>query len=245
MPTKLDKLKKILEKARQLKGDVSLAKELIELEEKIADKEVIEIRVVEELHGKDGKDGQDYTITDEDKKEIASMIEVPVVEKVIEKIETIVEQPIINSETIEVENDETGEEIVEKINDLSIEDDKYKIDASHIKNLPTPKGGGGSTARNLYQLLDVQISDIQTGDLIQWNGTNWANVAYDNNWDKPYGSATFTYDVDGNIDTKPVGVTTLTYSYDVDGNVDSITDGSNIKSFVYNVDGDVEAINYS
>lgn len=181
MPTKLDKLKKILEKARQLKGDVSLAKELIELEEKIADKEVIEIRVVEELHGKDGKDGQDYTITDEDKKEIASMIEVPVVEKVIEKIETVIEQPIINSETIEVENDETGEEIVEKINDLSIEDDKYKIDASHIKNLPIGKGGGGSTARNLYQLLDVQISDIQTGDLIQWNGTNWANVAYDNN----------------------------------------------------------------
>lgn len=236
MSNKLDKLKKILEKARQINGDVSLAKELIELEEKINGKEVIEVKVVHELRGKDGIDGEDYKLTEKDKKEIADSIKVPVVEKVIEKVETIIEQPIINSETIEVENDETGEEIVEKINDLSVEDDKYKIDASHIKNLPIGKGGGGSTARNLYQLLDVDVSHTQT---------EAGKYILGNSWDKPYGSATFTYDIDGNIETKLVGDTELTYAYDVDGNVESITNGTYTKSFVYNVDGDVEAINYS
>ena len=115
----IDKLKKILEKSSKVKGDVFVASELVkleeridEVEEKLSDKEQVVTKVIEELKGEDGKDGEDYVLTEEDKKEIASLIEVPVVEKVIEKIETIVEQPIINSETIEVENDETGEEIV-------------------------------------------------------------------------------------------------------------------------------------
>lgn len=250
MSTKLDKLKKILEKARQINGDVSLAKELIELEEKIADKEVIEVKVVHELRGKDGKDGEDYKLTDKDKKEIADSITVPVVEKVIEKVETIIEQPIINSETIEVENDETGEEIVEKINDLSVQDDKYKIDASHIKNLPIGKGGGGSTARNFYQLFDTPENYAGAGGYkvkvkSDESGLEFLADSGGGSWDKPYGSATFTYDIDGNIETKLVGDTELTYAYDVDGNVESITNGTYTKSFVYNVDGDVEAINYS
>lgn len=64
-------------------------------------------------------------------------------------------------------------------------------------------------------------------------------------WDKPYGDATFTYDVDGNIDTKTVGAVVLTFTYDVDGNVDTISDGSNVKTFGYDVDGNVETIVYS
>lgn len=183
----IDKLKKILEKSSKVKGDVFVASELVkleeridEVEEKLADKEQVVTKVIEELKGEDGKDGEDYVLTDEDKKEIASLIEVPVVEKVIEKIETIIEQPIINSETIEVENDETGEEIVEKINELAIDDDKYKIDASHIKNLPTTNfTGGGSTARNLYQLMDVSIDNPTSGDLLQYNGTSWFNTPND------------------------------------------------------------------
>lgn len=49
-----------------------------------------------------------------------------------------------------------GEEIVAKINSLNTSEEN-QIDAKHIKNLPSPKGGGGSTARNLYQLFDVQV----------------------------------------------------------------------------------------
>lgn len=183
----IDKLKKILEKSSKVKGDVFVASELVKLEEridkveeKLADKEQVVTKVIEELKGEDGRDGEDYVLTDEDKKEIASLIEVPVVEKVIEKVETIVEQPTIYSETIEVENDETGEEIVEKINDLPINNDKYKIDASHIKNLPTTNfTGGGSTARNLYQLMDVSIDNPTSGDLLQYNGTSWFNTPND------------------------------------------------------------------
>lgn len=39
---------------------------------------------------------------------------------------------------------DNGEEIVIKINELPTETDEYKIDASHIKNLPVTKGYGGS-----------------------------------------------------------------------------------------------------
>jgi hypothetical protein len=133
---------------------------------------------------------------------------------------------------------DTPNEIAEKINSLD-----GAIEFRVLKNIPKSfssssgrgKAGGGG------------VSDGDKGDItVSGSGSIW-NINADalNNWDKPFGSATFTYDVDGNIDTKTVGVTTLTYSYDVDGNVDSITDGLNIKSFVYNVDGDVEAINYS
>ena len=64
-------------------------------------------------------------------------------------------------------------------------------------------------------------------------------------WDKPFGDAEFTYDVDGNVETKTVGLTVLTFTYDVDGNVETISDGTNTKTFSYNANGDVEAIIYS
>lgn len=88
--------------------------------------------------GEDGEDGKDYVITERDLAEIATRVEVPIVEKVIveKRIETIVkEQPIIKETKIEVENDITGLEIVEKVNDLpnGEKDDEYKIDFSHIK----------------------------------------------------------------------------------------------------------------
>ena len=61
--------------------------------------------------GQDGRDGEDYVLTEQDKKEIASSIKVPVVEKVIEKREIVKEQPIIKTEVVkeiikEVRNDD-------------------------------------------------------------------------------------------------------------------------------------------
>lgn len=95
------------------------------------------------VKGVDYEDGKDYILTDQDKKDIAESITVPVVEKVIEKrTETIIEkqQPIINEITKEtrIENpfELVGESIIEKINELPTDVDEYKIDASHIKNLP-------------------------------------------------------------------------------------------------------------
>lgn len=64
-------------------------------------------------------------------------------------------------------------------------------------------------------------------------------------WDKPYGDATFTYDVNGDLETKTVGSTVLTYSYDVNGNLETVTDSTNTKTFTYDVNGDLDTIVYS
>lgn len=71
----------------------------------------------------------------------------------------------------------TGEDIVDNINALSITPEN-QIDASHIKNLPEPKMiGGGSTARNLYQLNDVNISSPTSNQVLKYNSTTnlWEN----------------------------------------------------------------------
>lgn len=81
--------------------------------------------------GDKGDDGKDYTLTNTDKKEIASMVKVPVVEKVTE----IIKEPIYTENIIEKALYESAEDIVSKINELPIDEDK-QIDASHIKNLP-------------------------------------------------------------------------------------------------------------
>lgn len=64
-------------------------------------------------------------------------------------------------------------------------------------------------------------------------------------WDNPFGTAVFTYDADGNVETKTVGSTVLTYTYNPDGSIDEITDGTHTKSFSYTVGGDIDTITYS
>jgi hypothetical protein len=116
--------------------------------------------------GQDGIDGEDYILTEQDKEEIASMVEVPVVEKVVETIvekvtEVVIkEQPIIKTEIVkettkEIVFDETPESIVDKINSLDTEPEN-QIDAKHIKNLPTGntilKGGYSAKRENLNDI---------------------------------------------------------------------------------------------
>ena len=72
-----------------------------------------------------------------------------------------------------------------------------------------------------------------TGDVTLSAGTNITlntvgnditiNSTGGSTWDKPFGDAEFTYDVDGNVETKTVGLTVLTFTYDVDGNVETIS----------------------
>jgi hypothetical protein len=72
-------------------GEAALIDAIISLEEKVEDCKSL----------KKGDKGDDYVLTDEDRADIASKIEVPVVEKVIEKTtEVIREQPIVKTEII-------------------------------------------------------------------------------------------------------------------------------------------------
>lgn len=83
-----------------------------------------------------GLPGEDYVLTDTDKQEIAMLavmdLEVPVVEKVVERViektEVIKEQPIITEVTKFVENNETAIETRDKLESLK-EDSRLDISA--------------------------------------------------------------------------------------------------------------------
>ncbi len=75
------------------------------------------------------KDGEDYNLTENDKKDIANLVEVPVVEKVIEKREVIIE-PKVTNEIKEVAKYENPLEIANKLNTL-----EEKVDVGVIKGL--------------------------------------------------------------------------------------------------------------
>jgi len=110
------------------------------------------IKQLKKVKIKDGKDADETLIVDR------------VLEKIVfpEYKETVLD---------------SGEQIVDKINALDLSDEN-KIDASHIKNLPEPKIiGGGSTARNLYQLGDVNISNPTNDQVLKYNSTTglWEN----------------------------------------------------------------------
>jgi len=76
------------------------------------------------------KDGVDYVLTEADKKEIGQNIKIPIVEKIIEKIEVIRETPIITNEVREVAVTDTPDEVVEKVNEAN-----KKIKAKQIEGL--------------------------------------------------------------------------------------------------------------
>lgn len=113
--------------------------------------------------GDKGDDGKDYVLTDSDKKEISELVVVPVVEKVIEKVETIKELPIITNEIKEVAKYENAEKIVEKINTL-----ENVIDIKTIKDFPKIEGNADikrqvDTIGN--QVLRLMSKQTQSVDL--------------------------------------------------------------------------------
>lgn len=79
-----------------------------------------------------GDDGKDYVLTLKDKKEIAASIKVPVAEKIIERTETVKEQPIITEIVKEVAIPEKAEIIRDKLESLK---DDERLDKSAIKGL--------------------------------------------------------------------------------------------------------------
>ncbi len=84
------------------------------------------------------RNGEDYVLTDKDRADIAGLITVPVVEKIIEKTEVIREQPIYN-ETVKVTNEikevavsDTSEDIRNKLELLTGDE---RLDKSAIRGL--------------------------------------------------------------------------------------------------------------
>src|SRR3990167_620348 len=105
------------------------------------------------------KDGDNYILTEADKNEIAKKIDVPIVEKLIEKTETIIEKPIITEIVKEKALKDTPDEVVEKINKA-----KEKIDKNQIKGLREMLKGGKKGGSG----LTVNYSDLSS----QCDGSN-------------------------------------------------------------------------
>lgn len=76
------------------------------------------------------QDGTNYILTKSDKEEIALKVKVPVVKKVVEKVEVIREQPIVTQEIKEVAKTDKPEILAEKLNTL-----EEKIEQKAIKGL--------------------------------------------------------------------------------------------------------------
>jgi len=112
-----------------------------------------DIKKIKATPGKNGKDADETLI----------------IESVLEQIK-LPEYEVFSLE-------EKGEQIVEQINALPLEDE-YKIDASHIKNLPKAevKANGGGW-RNLYQMHDVELSSPTDNQVLTYDSaTNtWKN----------------------------------------------------------------------
>lgn len=200
-----NKLEKIISAVEA--GDVGIAKLLFELEDRFDKKFEEELPNVYNILAKlKGDKGDNYVITDEDKKEIVSeilgsisidkiasmasdkideeriakkaskYIKPVIVDKVIEKTETIVEQPIhyetIKEITNNVENEDTGEQIVEKINsqDTLIKAEKVeglKDVRKNIKELQERPatiiqgvGGGASGVRDIRGGTNITVTKV-------------------------------------------------------------------------------------
>lgn len=88
-----------------------------------------------------GDRGDSYILTKKDKYEIAQAIEVPIVEKIIEKTE--IREPIVTNEIREIAKYETSEQIREKLENLKGDE---RLDKSAIKGLE-------DEIKNLKELL--------------------------------------------------------------------------------------------
>lgn len=119
----------------------------------------------------DGEPGENYVLTTKDKKEIASSIKVPIVEKVIERTEVIKEQPIvtnqITNEIKEVAKYETAEEIRNKLETLEDEEKlpikaiyKLREELDELRKLVKQKQtiisgvGGGTGGGRIVKVYD-------------------------------------------------------------------------------------------
>lgn len=116
-------------------------------------------RIAEEIMAMKPKDGEKGEDADE--------------EKIIKEVLAKIKLPEYDAFSLE----EKGEDIVYEINSLPTNGDEYKIDASHIKNLPTPIIQGSNISKSIYQLEDVKLSSLANNDVLKYNSTTkqWEN----------------------------------------------------------------------
>lgn len=123
--------------------------------------------------------GDDYVLTEKDKKEIAKSIPVPVVEKIIEKTKTIVEQPIVTNEIKEIALADTPEQIRGKLETLKeearldkdaikgLEEFQKKLDSMNERIGGMARARGGS--RRSYETRRVRLTDQVDGQQRRFN----------------------------------------------------------------------------
>lgn len=132
--------------------------------------------------GVDYNDGENYVLTESDKKDIAQSIRVPVVEKtIIEKhTQTIIkEQPIVKEVQIPIPLHTSPQEVRDLL-ELLLEDER--LDAKAIKGLElaikaylilNPPNGPMQHPVSLGNLPDVNIVGAVVDQVLAWNGTYW------------------------------------------------------------------------
>lgn len=128
---------------------------------------LIEPLIPEPIPGDKGDDGKNYVLTSKDKQEIVSKIEVPIVEKIIEKTEVIREQPIVK----EVAVRDTGLEVAKKLTELKGED---RLDVESLKGLDRVEANflnqaKGFVSKTLAGQADVNIPNPTDGQVLTYN----------------------------------------------------------------------------
>lgn len=215
------------------KGDFAVIEKIIEFDEKveevIADAKDFQSAIIENINDfeqkvskkivniQKGDPGDSYVLTDKDKQDIADSItitdedieaiakSVPVkyIPKIVERVETIKEVPMVTNQIVEktvekIDKTETGETIVEKINALPTDTDEFKIGAEHIKGLidtiaelrsqiknsSTP--AGGVVGRSVFK--DIDLSADLDGSTKTFNIPSVYNILNVNLSSFPYGS---------------------------------------------------------
>lgn len=197
----------------ETKGAVVLIEDIFALEDKIPElKELVEelkkerpnrdeikeivseliggIEIPEAINGEKGDKGDGYILTEDDKKEIASKIKVPIVEKIIEKTEVKIEQPIEIIKEVAVITDEAITSRGEAIRDgLELLQDDDRLDKKAIKGLDDYEevaklakasqflNRGGNGKGLLSQMNDVNIQSPTDNQVLKYNATTglWEN----------------------------------------------------------------------
>lgn len=134
--------------------------------------------------GVNGTDGKNFIPNEADKKEIAGMVKIPIVEKiVIEKTEVVVEKPIENNIIKEVAITDNPTQIREKLESLK---DDERLDKSAIKGLDeeidsvlkkvsniASSASGGVTNLRIRQAFKYLLHTEQPAGLIDGANTTY------------------------------------------------------------------------
>lgn len=155
---------------------------------------------VDYFDGEPGTPGKDYVLTSKDKKEIANQIEVPVIEKIIEKTEVIKEQPIYH-ETIKEVAIADEKQIIEKVeqdlpqlgepirDSLELLTGNERLDRKSIKGLDDydeiselarkPKASfGGGLSRGVADSLYAPISSTNHANLSNLDYSSSGHIGF-------------------------------------------------------------------